>query len=75
MPKKLEKWGLKVWFLACSISKYVWNIKVYCRKENMNLVHVENVNPNLALICCGELRLAHYIVLRMVEGLAYVEHL
>ena len=23
MPKKPQKWGLKVWCLACSISKYV----------------------------------------------------
>ena len=39
MPNKLQKWGLKVWCLACSTSKYVWNFEVYCGKEN---VEVEN---------------------------------
>ena len=34
MPKKPKKWVLKVWCLACSISKYVSNFKIYCRIEN-----------------------------------------
>ena len=40
MPKKPQKWGFKIWCLVCSISKYVWNFEVYCRKENANPVVV-----------------------------------
>jgi hypothetical protein len=33
MPNKPLKWGLKVWCLACSVSKYVWNFDFYCGKN------------------------------------------
>jgi hypothetical protein len=36
MPKKPQKWGIKVWCLAYSISKYVYNFDIYCGKvENI----------------------------------------
>ena len=34
MPKKPQNWGLKVWCLAYSISKYIWNFEFYCGKDN-----------------------------------------
>ena len=34
MPKKPQKWGLKMSCLACPVSKYVWNFKIYCGEEN-----------------------------------------
>jgi hypothetical protein len=33
MPNKPLKWGLKVWCLAYSDSKYVWNFDFYCGKK------------------------------------------
>jgi hypothetical protein len=27
------KMGIKVWYLACSVTKSVWNFAVYCGKE------------------------------------------
>ena len=32
MPKKLAKWGIKVWLLAESGSGFVWNFKLYTGK-------------------------------------------
>ena len=29
MPKKPEKWGVKLWVLADSVSKYVYDFEVY----------------------------------------------
>jgi hypothetical protein len=33
MPKKLEKWGIKVWVLADSASKFIYCFEVYCGKN------------------------------------------
>jgi hypothetical protein len=33
MPKKLEKWGIKVWCLADSTSKFVFNVDIYYGKN------------------------------------------
>jgi hypothetical protein len=60
MPNKPQKWGLKVWCLADAVSKYVYNFSIYCGKS------VENV---LQPASRGEPRLAHNVVLNMVEGL------
>jgi hypothetical protein len=30
MPNKPEKWGVKVWCMADSTSKFVYNFKIYC---------------------------------------------
>ena len=35
MPYKPLKWGLKVWCLACLVSKYVWNFDFYCGKNGI----------------------------------------
>jgi hypothetical protein len=46
MPNKPLKWGLKVWYLACSVSKYVWNFDFYCGKNaTRNLAANPIVNP------------------------------
>lgn len=29
MPNKLIKWGVKIWCLANSLSRYIWDINVY----------------------------------------------
>jgi hypothetical protein len=58
MPNKPQKWGLKVWCLADTVSKY--NFAIYCGKS------MENV---LQPTSRGEPRLAHNVVLNMVEGL------
>ena len=33
MPKKLQKWGIKVWCLADSYSKYVYFFEIYCGRN------------------------------------------
>ena len=78
MPNKPEKWGLKVWCLACSASKYVSNFEVYCGKETPPIEpgHAQEIpNPNIVLVRRGEPRLAHNVVSKMLEGVANVKHL
>jgi hypothetical protein len=29
MPHKPQKWSIKVWYLACSVTKFVWNFAIY----------------------------------------------
>jgi hypothetical protein len=60
MPNKPQKWGLKVWCLADVVSKYVYNFAIYCGKT------MERVAQ---LASRGEPRLAHNVVLNMVDGL------
>jgi hypothetical protein len=33
MPKKHEKWGIKFWVLADSVSKFIFTFEIYCRKN------------------------------------------
>jgi hypothetical protein len=35
MPQKPQKWGIKVWCLAYSVIKFVWNFAIYCGKEEV----------------------------------------
>ena len=77
VPNKPQKWGLKVWCFACSISKYVWNFEVYCRKKNpfpQGKDCIGFANSNVPSILCGEPKLAHNVVLKMVDGLANFGH-
>jgi hypothetical protein len=60
MPNRPQKWGLKVWCLADAVSKYVYNFAIYCGKSMENVVQPATR---------GEPRLAHNVVLNMVEGL------
>ena len=78
MLNKCQKWGLKVWCLACSYSKYVWAFEIYCGKKNiipkplldLNVVH----NPTPPPMAHGQGRLAHNVELKMVKGLSNVGH-
>jgi hypothetical protein len=42
MPQKPQKWEIKIWCMACSVTKFVWNFAVYCEKteetEKMPLI-------------------------------------
>jgi hypothetical protein len=67
MPQKPQKWGIKVWCLACSVSKYVWNFSIYCGKSQV----VRDEQP----VARGEPKLAHNVVLdlaRAIEGRGHV---
>jgi hypothetical protein len=63
MPQKPQKWSIKVWCLACLVTKFVWNFTIYCGKEEVTSI----VEP----IARGELKLAHKIVIELsrdIEG-------
>jgi hypothetical protein len=67
MSQKPQKWGIKVWCLACSVTKFVWNFTVYCGKEEAT----STVEP----IARGELKLALKVVMglsRDIEGKVHV---
>ena len=69
MPKKLEKWGIKIWCLASSVTKCVYNFFIYCSKvEPVCDTGVIQSEPN------GE-TLAHAVVLNLLEGLHDVGHI
>jgi hypothetical protein len=55
MLQKPQKWEIKIWCMACSVTKFVWNFAVYCGKTE----EIEEV-PRVAR---GEARLAHKVVL------------
>ena len=33
IPKKLEKWGIKIWILSDSVSKFIYCFEIYCGKK------------------------------------------
>jgi hypothetical protein len=47
MPKKPQKWRIKIWCLAVSVSKYVYNFDIYCGK-------VENIGSGLVPVERGD---------------------
>jgi hypothetical protein len=58
-----QKWDIKIWCLACSITKFVWNFTIYCGKEEI----ISTVEP----IARGEPKLAHKVVMELsrdIEG-------
>jgi hypothetical protein len=79
MPNQPQKWGLKVWYLACSVSKYEWNFEFYCGRQDPPPQQAPHLVPPLVLLMVhlpitphvprGESKLAHNVVLRMLEGL------
>ena len=40
MPKKSQKWGIKILCLAYSVSKYVYNFDIYCGRNLDNAVEL-----------------------------------
>ena len=61
MPKKPCKWGIKIWCLADSTSKYVYNFDVYCGRTIEAHVRVP--------LRHGDPSLAQEVVLNLVEDL------
>jgi hypothetical protein len=41
MPKKPEKWGIKFWVLADSVSKFIYCFEIYCGKNLEAEIRVE----------------------------------
>jgi hypothetical protein len=35
MPQKPQKWSIKVWCLACSVTKFVWNFAIYVVRRRL----------------------------------------
>jgi hypothetical protein len=67
MPQKPQKWGIKVWYMACSVTKFVWNFALYCGKNEDN--------EEVARVARREARLAHKVVLNFaadVQGKGHV---
>jgi hypothetical protein len=62
MPNKPEKWGVKVWYLADSKSKFVYNFEIYCGKN-------ANGPKRQASARVGEGNMARNVVLGLMEGL------
>jgi hypothetical protein len=65
-PKKLEKWGIKVWCLTDSITRYIADFDIYYGKAISSL---ENPRPS-----CAEASLAHTVVMDLVRGLEDKNH-
>ena len=66
MPKKPVKWGLKVWCVADSKSKFIWDLEVYCGKSGETLASRANTREDQAL--------AHRVVLNLTMGLEQKGH-
>jgi hypothetical protein len=67
MPNKPEKWGVKVWCLADSKSKFVYDFEIYCGK---NADGPERQAPTRV----GEGNMARNVVLGLMEGLKGNSH-
>ena len=60
MPKKPQKWSLKVWCLVDSKSQYVYGFDIYARKNG------ENMKPSRRIP--EEPQLAYLIETRLIDG-------
>lgn len=61
MPKKPQKWGIKVWCLADSSSKYVYNFEIYCGANHYGVEEIPHVVRR-------EANVAHNVVMRLLNG-------
>ena len=66
MPKKPQKWGIKIWCLADSTSKYVYNFDIYCG-QNLDA-------PARADGHWRESTMAHEVVTKLATSLEYLGH-
>jgi hypothetical protein len=66
MPKKPEKWGIKMWCLADSVTRYIANFDIYCGKMISTL---ENSRPSRA-----EASLGSTVVMDLMRGLEGKNH-
>jgi hypothetical protein len=71
LPNKPCKWGIKVWSLTDSSSKYVYDFDVYCDHDHNLAVDAKPAQP----VVCGEPCLAHNVVLKLVRGLEGKNHI
>lgn len=72
VPKKPQKWGLKVWCLADSVTKYVYNLEFYTGKDSIvmpSIGEIVELGPTV-----GEANLAYNVVMRLCEGFENVGH-
>jgi hypothetical protein len=66
MPKKPEKWGMKIWCLADSITRYVYNFNVYCGASFQRIGDTKSKT--------GEAKQGQRVVESLVEGLDDLGH-
>ena len=61
MPKKLEKWGIKLWMLVDSVSKYIYCFEIYFGKNLKAEIKMEGPR--------GEAGAAYGVVMKLLNGL------
>jgi hypothetical protein len=61
MPQKPQKWGIKIWCMACLVTKFVWKFAVYFGKNEDN--------KEVVCVARGEARLAHKVVLDLAADI------
>ena len=66
MPKKPQKWGIKIWCLTDSKSKYVYNFDIYCGRNLEDQVRM--------VVPCRESGVAHEVVMKLANGLENKGH-
>jgi hypothetical protein len=66
MPKKPEKWRIKFWVLADSVSKFIYCFEIYCGKNLEAEVRVE--------VPSGQGDAAYRIVMKLLQGLEEKGH-
>ena len=59
MPKEPQKWGIKVWCLADSKDRYVYDFDIYCGRNGGD----GEIEPARQ----GEAKLAHFVVTKLME--------
>jgi hypothetical protein len=66
MPKKPEKWMIKFWVLADSMSKFIYCFDIYCGKNLEAEVRIP--------VPTGEARAAYGVVMKLLGGLEKKGH-
>jgi hypothetical protein len=61
MLKKLEKWGIKFWVLADSISKFIYCFEIYCGKNLEAEITMEDTH--------GQGGFVYGVVMKLLKGL------
>ena len=64
MPKKPQKWGIKVWSLADAKSKYVYNFNIYC---GLNILGNGDGNNGSEPSRRDKSKLANDVVMKLVH--------
>jgi hypothetical protein len=66
MPKRPEKWGIKFWVLADSVSKFIYCFEIYCGKNLEAEITVEGTH--------GQAGSAYGVVMKLLRGLEKKGH-